>query len=46
MLCLYYLLFFLFNKIREQEGEGETGPSQKRVPREGGPSNVYTYEYM
>jgi hypothetical protein len=45
-LCLsYYLLCFLFNKIREQESG--TGSPKVGVWREewgGGPNNVYTYK--
>jgi hypothetical protein len=36
----YYLLCFLSNKIREQEGG--IGSDWKRGWREGGPNNVYT----
>jgi hypothetical protein len=43
MLCFsYYLLCFLFNKVREQEGR--TGSAWKWGPGGGGPSNVSSCE--
>jgi hypothetical protein len=42
-LCFsYYLLCFLFNNIREQEGG--TGSAQKQGVGGGGPNNVYPCE--
>jgi hypothetical protein len=53
MLCFsYYLLCFLFNKTREEEGgtcsaqnrvRWEKRGGKRRRGREGGPNNVYTY---
>jgi hypothetical protein len=43
-LCFsYYLLCFLFNKIREQEGRNRFCPEAGGLGR-GGPNNVYTCE--
>jgi hypothetical protein len=48
-LCLsYYLLCFLFNKIREQEGGTGSALKQGGGGKEwgGGPNNVYTCKQM
>jgi hypothetical protein len=42
-LCFsFYLLWFFFNKIREQEDR--TGSAQTQGGGRGGPNNVYTYK--
>jgi hypothetical protein len=45
MLCLsYYLLCFLFNKIREKEDRTYSAQKWGWDGREGGPNNVYICE--